>query len=76
MKGASGPAKSRWSPGAEHELEDRLLAGGIGDDLETRALLDEQALMQVGRADRLAVRDGHAQARETGFEIVHARDGS
>jgi hypothetical protein len=31
--------------GAEHELEDGLLAEGIGDDLEAPALLEEQALV-------------------------------
>ena len=64
------PALGGADHGAEHELEDGLLAEGIGDDLEAPALLDEQALEQVGCADRAAVRDGHAQVCDAGFEVV------
>ena len=35
------PALGGADHGAEHELEDGLLAEGVGDDLEPPALLDE-----------------------------------
>ena len=65
------PALGGAYHGAEHKLEDRLLAEGVGDDLEAPALLDEQALQEVGGqdADRPAVRDGHAQVRDAGLEV-------
>ncbi len=37
------PAFGGADHGAEHEFEDRLLAEGVGEDLETPAFLDEQA---------------------------------
>ena len=41
--------------GAEHELEDGLLAEGVGDDLQASSLLEEQALEKIGRSDRAAI---------------------
>ena len=38
--------------GPEHKLQDGLLAEGDGDDLQARALLEEQSFKKVGRADR------------------------
>ena len=35
--------------GGEHQLENRLFAPGIGDDLEAPALLDKQPFKQIGR---------------------------
>jgi len=40
---------------AEHQLEHRLLAEGVGDDLQSEPFLDEQSLEEVGGADRPAV---------------------
>ncbi len=64
------PAFGGADHGAEHELEDRLLAEGVGDDRQAPSLLDEQTLHQVGGADRPAVVDGQAQVRDAGFEVV------
>ena len=57
--------------GAEHELEDGLFAEGIGDDLQAPAFLDEEALQQVRRAGRPAVRDRQPQVGDAGLEVVH-----
>ena len=41
--------------GAEHKLEDGLLAESVGNNLEPPALLDEQALKEIRGPDRAAV---------------------
>jgi hypothetical protein len=51
------PAVSGADHAAEHQLEHRLLAEGIGDDLQAPTLLDEQTLEEVRRSDRPAVGD-------------------
>jgi hypothetical protein len=51
------PALGGPGHGAEHQLEDRLLAERVGDDLETAALLDEQAFQEIGRSGRAPVGD-------------------
>jgi hypothetical protein len=40
---------------AEHQLQNGSLAEGVGNDLEAVALLDEQTLKQICRADRPAM---------------------
>ena len=56
--------------GAEHELQDGLLAEGIGNDLEPAAFLDEQTFEKIGRTGRPAMGDGQAQMRDAGLEVV------
>ncbi len=41
------PAFGGADHGAEHELEDRFPAEGVGDDLEAPSLLDEQAFKKI-----------------------------
>ncbi len=70
------PAVGGPDHGAVHELEDRLFAKGVGNDLEAPALLDEQALQKVRCADGAAVIDRHPQVRDAGLEVVlEAGDG-
>ena len=69
------PALGSTDHGTEHELEDGLLAEGVGNDLEPPALLDEQTLQEVRGADRTAVGDGHAQVGDTGLEVIHEAGG-
>ena len=61
--------------GAEHELEDGFFAERVGDDLQAPAFLDEEALQQVRRAGRPAVRDWHPQVGDAGLEVVHEAGG-
>ncbi len=56
---------------ARLQLQDGSLAEGVGDNLEATALLDEQTLKQIRRADRAAVGDRESQVRDAGFEVVH-----
>ncbi len=63
------PALGGANERAEHHLQDGVLAKGIGDDLETTTLLNEQALKQIRGADRSAVCDGESQVRNAGFEV-------
>jgi hypothetical protein len=54
----AAPALGCTDQGCVHELEHGPLAvEEVRDDLRAPALLDEEALEQVGRADELAVRD-------------------
>jgi hypothetical protein len=49
------PALSSPDHGAEHELQDGLLAKGVGNDLQAPALLNKEPLQEVRRTDRAAV---------------------
>ncbi len=49
------PALCGADHGAEHELEDGLLAEGVRNDFYAPALFDEQALEEVCRPDGAAV---------------------
>ena len=64
------PALGGADHGAEHELEDSLLAEGVGNDFEAPSLLDEQPLKEVRGPDRAAVGDGHAQVCDAGLEVI------
>jgi len=60
--------------GGEHELENRLLAEGIGDDLQTPALFEEQTFEQVRGARRPPMGDRQAQVGDAGLEVVLEAD--
>ena len=63
--------------GSEHQLENRLFAEGVGNDLQPPALLDEQTFQQIRRSDGAAMRDRHPQVRDASLEVVHeAGDGA
>ncbi len=64
------PASGSPGHGGENELEDELLAKGVGYDLQAPALLDKETLQKVRGADRAAVIDQHAQVRDAGLEVV------
>ena len=49
----AAPALSGADHGAEHELDHRLLAKRVGDDLEAPSFLEEAALQDVEKAERL-----------------------
>ena len=49
------PALCRSDECTEHQLQNGSLAKGVGNDLETAALLDEQAFKQIRGSDRPAV---------------------
>ena len=65
------PALGGANERAEHQIQDGVLAKGIGDDFEAATLLHEQAFKQIRGADRSAVCDGESQVRNAGFEVVH-----
>src|SRR5262245_52318161 len=56
---------------AEHQLQNSSLTKGVGNDLEAAALLDEQALKQIRRADRPAMGHRELKVCDTGLEVVH-----
>src|SRR5215831_21202360 len=63
--------------GTEHQLQDRVFAEGVRDDLEAPAFLDEQTLKQIRGADRTAMCHREAQVGDASFKVVHeARDGT
>jgi hypothetical protein len=49
------PALSSPDHGAKHELQDGLLAKGVGNDLKAPALLNKEPLQEIRRTDRAAV---------------------
>jgi hypothetical protein len=62
---------------AEHELQHRLLAEGVGDDLQAPPLLDEQPLEEVGGANRPTMADRQPEMGDAGPEVVaKAGDGT
>ena len=65
------PAFRGSDHGREHELEDRLLAPCVGDDLEPAALFDEKSFKQIGRPGRSAMSDRRVQMRDAGLEVIH-----
>jgi hypothetical protein len=58
------PALSGADECAEHELEHRLLAKAIGNDLQPSTLLDEQPFEKVCGANETAVGDRQPQVRD------------
>ena len=64
------PALRRPDHRPEHQLQDRPLAPGIGNDLQPPALPDEQPLQKVGRPDRTTVVHRHPQMGDAGLEVV------
>ena len=57
------PALCGTRHGGEHQLEDGLLAKGVGNDLEAPAFFDEQSFQQVRGPRRPTVPDRHPQVR-------------
>ena len=66
----AAPALGGAHQGTEHQLQNRLLAEAVRNDLQPTPLLDEETLEEVGGPDRSAVRDWQAQMRNAGFEVV------
>ena len=66
----AAPALSGADERAEHELEHRLLAEAIGNDLQPSTLLDEQPFEEVCGPNETTMRDRQAQVRDAGLEIV------
>ncbi len=64
----AAPALSGSDERAEHELEHRLLAEAIGNDLQPSTLLDEQPFEEVRRPCETTMRDRQAQVRDAGLE--------
>jgi hypothetical protein len=52
-------------------LRTGLSPNAPADNLQAPAFLDEEALQQVRRAGRPAVRDWQPQVRDAGLEVVH-----
>src|SRR3954451_1152197 len=72
----AAPALRRTHNRAEHELEHRLLAEAIRDDLEPSPLLDEEALQEIRGAGRAAMRHRKPQVGDAGLEVVFEAGGS
>src|SRR4051812_36867045 len=66
----AAPALRRTHKRAEHELEHRLLAEAVRDDLEPSPLLDEEALQKIRRPRRAAMRHRKPQVGDAGLEVV------
>ena len=69
-EGQPAPALGGPHQGAEHQLQDRLLAKAVRNDLQPTPLLAEETLEQVGCPGRSTVRDRQAQMRDASFEVV------
>ena len=62
--------KRRPDECAEHELEHRLFAEAVGNDLQPSPFLDEQPFEEIRRPCEATVRDREPQVRDAGLEIV------
>jgi hypothetical protein len=62
--------KRRPDECAEHELEHRLFAEAVGNDLQPSPFLDEQLFEEIHRPCEATVRDREPQVRDAGLEIV------
>jgi hypothetical protein len=62
--------KRRPDEHAEHELEHRLFAEAVGNDLQPSPFLDEQPFEEIRRPCEATVRDREPQVRDAGLEIV------
>jgi len=67
---ASPPALGSTDHRGEHELQHRLPAEGVGNDLQAATLQGEQPLEQAGGADRPAMADRQPETSDAGLEIV------
>jgi hypothetical protein len=68
--GEAAPPVGRPDDGRVHELQHGALAEGVGDDLGSTPLLEEEPLEQVRGADHAAMAEREAEMGDAGVEVV------
>jgi hypothetical protein len=68
--GEAAPAIGRPNDGRVHQLQDRALAEGVGHDLRSPALFEEQPLQEIGGPDHLAMPQREAEMGDARLEVV------
>ena len=68
--GEPAPPVGRADDGGVHQLQHRPLPEGVRDDLRATALLQEEPLEQVGRADHPPMAEREAQVGDARLEVV------